>query len=75
MPPRAKEIRKNTLLIGKSLLICGVYFEMRRRKYTHILNFVYEDDIKNRNKYFPAISIGYYSISVQENHQQASPVS
>jgi hypothetical protein len=35
---------------------CGVYFEMRCRKYTHMLNFVYEDGIKIRNKYFPAIS-------------------
>jgi hypothetical protein len=24
----------------------GVHFEMRRRKYIHLLNFVYEDDIK-----------------------------
>jgi hypothetical protein len=25
---------------------CGVHFEMRRRQYTHMLNFAYEDNIK-----------------------------
>jgi hypothetical protein len=33
---------------------CGVHFEMRRRQYTHMLNFAYEDDIKITNKYFAA---------------------
>jgi hypothetical protein len=34
---------------------CGVYFEMRSRKYTHMWCFIYEDDIKIKNKYFAAI--------------------
>jgi hypothetical protein len=34
---------------------CGVHFQMRSRKYTHILKFIYEDDIKIVNKYFAAV--------------------
>jgi hypothetical protein len=52
---RAKQIRKNTLLIGKSLLNCGMHFEMRSRQYTHLLNFVYKDDIKIKNNYFATV--------------------
>jgi hypothetical protein len=54
-PPRAKEICINALLIGKSLLDCGVHFEIRSRQCTHMLCFVYEDDIKIKNKYFATI--------------------
>jgi hypothetical protein len=32
-----KKIRKTTLLIGKSLLICGVHFQMRSRQYTRVM--------------------------------------
>jgi hypothetical protein len=39
--------------IGKGF--CGVHFEMRRRKYIHMLNFEYEDDIRIKNKYFATI--------------------
>jgi hypothetical protein len=45
------------LLPGKARLICGVHFEMR--KYIHMLNFVYEDDIRIKNKYF-AILLGLH---------------
>jgi hypothetical protein len=34
---------------------CGVHFEMRRRQYTHMFNFLYENDIKIRNKYFATV--------------------
>jgi hypothetical protein len=34
---------------------CGVHFEMRRRQYTHMMNLLYEDDIKIRNKYFATV--------------------
>jgi hypothetical protein len=44
------------LLPGTALLKYVVHFQMRHRQYTYMLNFVYEDDIKIRNKYFPAIS-------------------
>jgi hypothetical protein len=36
-------------------LIYGVHFELRRRKYIHMLNFICEDDIKIKNKYFATV--------------------
>jgi hypothetical protein len=51
---------------------CGVHFEMRCRQYTHMLNLLYEETLKidinilRRYRNF---------MFVQENHQQASPVS
>jgi hypothetical protein len=55
MPPRAKEIRKKTFLIGKSRLNCGVYFQMRKPEIQTYVIFIYEEDIKIKNKYFAAI--------------------
>jgi hypothetical protein len=45
MPARTKNPGKNTLLPGMARLSCGLHFEMRSRKYIHILSFVYEDGI------------------------------
>jgi hypothetical protein len=33
----------------------GVHFEMRRLQYTHMLNFLFEDDITIRNKYLATV--------------------
>jgi hypothetical protein len=55
MPPRAKNPGKHTLLPGTAWLKCGVHFEMRSRKYIHMLSFVYEDGIKIKNKCFATI--------------------
>jgi hypothetical protein len=55
MPPTAKNPGKNTLLPGTARLKCDVHFEMRSRKYKHMLSFVYEDDIKIKNKYFATV--------------------
>jgi hypothetical protein len=55
MPHRAKKPGKNTLLPGTAWLKCDVHFEMRSRKYIHMLSFVYEDGIKIKNKYFATI--------------------
>jgi hypothetical protein len=55
MPPRAKNPGKNILLPGTARLKCGVHFEMRSRKYIHMLSFVNEDGIKIKNKYFATI--------------------
>jgi hypothetical protein len=49
---KSKKPRQNTLLPGKARLNCGVYFQMRRRKCIHKLNFIYEDGIKVKDKYF-----------------------
>jgi hypothetical protein len=43
------------LLPGMARLNCDVYFQMRRRKFIHMLNFIYEDDIKVKDKYFATI--------------------
>jgi hypothetical protein len=60
------------LLPSKVRPFNGVHYEMRRRKYIHMLNFVYEDDMRILKNI-----LWLYSdfISVQWNHQQASPVS
>jgi hypothetical protein len=42
---KSERIRKNTLLPGKSLLNCGVHFQMRHRQSIYILSFTHEDDI------------------------------
>jgi hypothetical protein len=34
---------------------CDMHFEMRSRKYIHMLSFVYEDGIKIKNKYFATV--------------------
>jgi hypothetical protein len=52
---KSKRIPQNTLLIGKSLLNCGVHFEMRSRQCINMLNFVYEENIKIQDKYFATI--------------------
>jgi hypothetical protein len=61
---QSKNPGKNTLLPGTARLICGLHFEMRSQKYIHILSFVYEDDIKIKNKYFATIQYMNF-ISVQ----------
>jgi hypothetical protein len=72
MPHRAKNPGKNTLLPGTVWLKSDVHFEMRSRKYTHMLSFVYEDGITNKKN----ILQQYMNfVSLQSNHQQASPVS
>jgi hypothetical protein len=55
MLPTAKNPGKNTLFPGTAQLNCDVHFEMRSRKYIHMLSFVYEDGTKIKNKYFPTI--------------------
>jgi hypothetical protein len=41
---------KTLLLPGTARLKCGVHVQMRRRQYIHMFNFVYEDDIKVKDK-------------------------
>jgi hypothetical protein len=43
------------LLIGQSLLNCGVHLQMKSRLCKNIYCFVYEDDIKIKNNYFATI--------------------
>jgi hypothetical protein len=50
---------QNTLLPGKSLLNCGQHFQMRHRQSIHMLNVVYEDDIKIKNKYLDTIQLKF----------------
>jgi hypothetical protein len=48
------------LLPGTALLKCVVHFQMKFWQHIYMLNFVYEEDIKIRTKYFPAISMILY---------------
>jgi hypothetical protein len=44
-----------------------VYFQMRRRKYIHMLNFIYENDIKVKDKYFATIPLYTFMVFVRKN--------